>query len=69
MEERQRVTRSSRGWRPGGARVVAAAPVEDGRCPVTIWVWRRCDEVLQLSSNPWGPKSICGVSHEFYPRH
>jgi hypothetical protein len=30
MEEKQRVTRSSKGWRPSGAGVAAAAPVEEG---------------------------------------
>jgi hypothetical protein len=69
MEEKQRVTRSSRGWRPGGAGVAAAAPAEEGQCPATVQVWRHRGEALQLSSNPRGPKSICGTSREFYPRH
>jgi hypothetical protein len=30
MEEKQWVTRSSKGWRPSGAGVAAAAPAEEG---------------------------------------
>jgi hypothetical protein len=54
-DEKQRGTKSSRGWWPGGAG--DTAPAEEGRCQAAVVVRRHHGRALQLqvSSNPRAP--------------